>query len=281
MRKRNKIIWSIWYQGADEAPPLVQQCFSSWSKFNPEYTIRILDEKTLPAYINLPEKINFGRDDISVQKISSISRLALLKEYGGIWLDATVYCSASLDSWVDDKMGPDNFFAFRNPGRDRMISNWMFAAEPDSAILGCILYEYITFFESNVFPNQNTNLGEQLIALLKPVLNVDARSTMEWISPAVTRGLGIYPYFIFHYLFNKMILENRTCRRMWEQSPPMSSGPSHQLQNLESTDVNTRVQRATEHIDSKAAPLHKLNWRSDISNDYWQPILQHLNSLRK
>lgn len=272
MRITNKTIWIFWEKGYENAPILVKKCIDSWQKFNPNYKINVLDKKSVLNFIDLPEKINFQREDLTIQKISNLIRLLLLNKYGGVWADATVYCCASLDSWLSEYYTSE-FFVFRNPGPDRMFSSWFIAAESDHIILQKLCNEYITFFAGNCFSNQHTDFGRQIISTLHPTLTADHPSTLQWFSPIIVQGLKIYPYYIFHYMFNKIILHNAECRDLWMQSKPFHADILHKLQ------FTNQVQEAIDKIETNYSPLYKLNWRVNLEEHYWKQVFKKLDGL--
>src|SRR5262245_9420142 len=75
----NKTIWTLWYQGVRDAPPLVRACMDSWRRLNPGWRVVALDRHNLAEWIPLQEVIDTGRADLPVQKIAAVSRLALLR----------------------------------------------------------------------------------------------------------------------------------------------------------------------------------------------------------
>ena len=87
-----KIIWTYWEQGRHNAPPVIQRCFESWEYWNPGWTLHVLDRCTLNRYTDLEQRIDFSRDDITIQKRSNLIRVSLLRTHGGVWADATVMC---------------------------------------------------------------------------------------------------------------------------------------------------------------------------------------------
>src|SRR5690606_23029229 len=88
----NRTIWTLWMQGVDTAPPLVRACIESWRVLNPTWRAVALDRATLGDWVDLDDIIDISRRDITVQKQAVVARLALLKRYGGVWVDATVFC---------------------------------------------------------------------------------------------------------------------------------------------------------------------------------------------
>jgi hypothetical protein len=268
-----KTIWSYWQQGVDVAPQLVQACWSSWRRRNPDYEVICLDSNTLSEYTDCADEFDMTRRDIPVEKFSNIVRLSLLRKYGGVWADATVYCSAPLESWLADYY-TSKFFAFRQPGPDRMFSSWFIAAESDNLILERFYEEWFQFYKSNHFVFQNTRLGRYLVNRLSP-RGATYEQTLFWHSWLVRKVLRIYPYHIFHYTFNKVILGDPTCRDLWKSSKPYLAETPHELQRLRLCK-DASAEKAKLFIDSNVAPVHKLNWRWDDTKPYWREVLPYL-----
>lgn len=110
----DKIIWQFWYQGKEQAPVMIQQCFNSVQKqMKDEYTIIILDKDNIKDYLDFPpyilerlENNFFGEKTITF--FSDLLRVCLLATYGGIWCDASIFLSSKIPNELCDK----NFFVF-------------------------------------------------------------------------------------------------------------------------------------------------------------------------
>jgi capsular polysaccharide synthesis protein len=267
---RTKIIWMYWHQGWQHAPNLVQQCRDSWIRLNPSYKVYTLDQHTLFDFVEFPDSITFDRKDLTVQKIAALARLALLSRHSGVWTDATVMCSRSLDDWLDDYYG-SHFFAFRNPGPDRLMSNWFIAGDADNIIIQKLHRMFSDFYADNYFANQGTTIGKQLLERYERRWNSNAKSTLRWHSRFARERLQIYPYFIFHYTFNKLIFTDPECAALWDRAKSFSAGPPHLVQSLQSEPNGIAV--AKKEIESGDAPMHKLDWRVDVSSGFWSEIL--------
>ena len=44
-----------------------------------------------------------------------VLRITVMRDYGGVWADATMYCVLPLDSWLAQALGTGDFFAFAAP----------------------------------------------------------------------------------------------------------------------------------------------------------------------
>lgn len=188
--KDEKIIWSLWLQGEENAPDVVKACLDSHKKIC-GYTSIVLTEETIQDYITLPVYIwdKYRGGQIGNAHFSDIVRVELLLRYGGIWCDATCYYSGNgdLPSYIEDS----EMFVFKNlmSGTDTIVaSNWFIKGNGNSAILQMvrnILYEYWK----------------------------DKKRATH--------------YFIFHFFF-KMATEMYPIE--WEQVPSVNNVTPHELQ---------------------------------------------------
>jgi len=267
-----------WGQGWLNAPDLVLRCRHSWEQQNSDYKVIALDSDSLSEYIKESSLIELNRADISIATLSDIIRLELLLKYGGVWTDATVMCSKPLSQWLPDYYS-SGFFAFRNPGSDRLSSNWFLASEADNIILKKLHKEFTAFLAMNYFANQNNRLGRVYRTIGKIIWSRNIKSTRNWFSKFAVEKLKIYPYYIFHYTFNKIISDDMDCKVAWESSKPFEADLPHRLQKKLASSV--KINKIEEFILSKESPMHKLNWRSNTGNIDWQLIFNAFNQVNK
>jgi len=102
-------IYSVWFQGEESAPKLIHSCFDSIRKHCSQKLI-VLDEKTLPNYIDLPGVImdKYKNGQIRKAAFSDIARVELLHNHGGFWMDAT---SFMLDK-IPETIAEQDFYTF-------------------------------------------------------------------------------------------------------------------------------------------------------------------------
>ncbi|VEG71543.1 Mannosyltransferase OCH1 and related enzymes [[Pasteurella] aerogenes] len=90
-----KIIWSLWLQGYDNAPELVKATLKSSKKYAELHGYRfiLLDEESVLEYVELPKFLLEKRKKglISHTAFADLLRVALLSKHGGVWIDSTVY----------------------------------------------------------------------------------------------------------------------------------------------------------------------------------------------
>src|ERR1700736_2319609 len=129
-----KTIWTCWFQGREAAPPLVEKCLGSWEEANPDWQFRCLDAGSIGKFIPICDYINPRRQTLTAASLSDLVRLLLLREFGGVWVDATLLCNRPLDEWLPGLMS-EGFFAFASPAADRPLSSNFLSAGWDNDLV--------------------------------------------------------------------------------------------------------------------------------------------------
>lgn len=95
-------IWVLWYQGEEVAPDVVRLCLESIRKNAGSHPVRLITAENLSDYITLPSFIieKHKRGIISNTFLSDIIRFCLLYEYGGLWIDSTVFVHRPFEEWI-------------------------------------------------------------------------------------------------------------------------------------------------------------------------------------
>ena len=170
--KLNQTIWICWLQGMDDAPIIVRKCYESIKRNTPDtFDIEVITEKTINDYVSFPpfiyEKVKKGI--ISKTHFSDIIRTELLYQYGGCWIDATVFCSRK----IPDYMLSGDLFFFKWSIMDISVlpgsSWWMYAKQNNKIIreVRNVLYAY--------WKNENKLINYYLYhIILAKIVNNDA-----------------------------------------------------------------------------------------------------------
>jgi mannosyltransferase OCH1-like enzyme len=91
-----KIIFTFW-EPKGNLPAYLHLCMKTWKKFLPEYEIVILDYSNLDEWLGKNYFDDYLYKHFSLPKQADAIRCALLKKYGGIWLDTdTILTSAKV-----------------------------------------------------------------------------------------------------------------------------------------------------------------------------------------
>ena len=110
-----KIIWTMWQQGEAQMPETVQTSMKTIKDFakRNDCEFYLLTDENLADFINIPRDITekYKKKELSTAHYSDIIRFSLLYQYGGIWMDATLFVSpyATLEMFEGD------FFTLNHP----------------------------------------------------------------------------------------------------------------------------------------------------------------------
>lgn len=124
IKNSEKIIWQYWAQGLSKSdvPEVVQMCFDSVDKFKGNYTVIRLCDDNLKEYIDLPQYVHekYNNGTFGKAHFSDLVRLALLSTYGGVWLDSTIFLTASLE----DLMAGNEWFMYQRDRKQEDKKQW-------------------------------------------------------------------------------------------------------------------------------------------------------------
>lgn len=128
-----KQFWICWLQGMEKAPELVKSCYRSLKKQFPDYIITVISSENISEYIEIPDVIykKWENGVIGNAHFSDILRVELLRKFGGIWIDSTVYCTGIPTLQVIEK---SPFFMYKSLSsvEERISSsNWLIASIPN------------------------------------------------------------------------------------------------------------------------------------------------------
>jgi len=98
-------VWTYWH--SPMPPTIVRRCIRNWRNVGGVKDIRVLNAFTVHKYISWGTLSHFSSITSSEAHKSDLIRFHLLDTYGGVWIDASVFCVRPLD-WL-----PDGFFCFR------------------------------------------------------------------------------------------------------------------------------------------------------------------------
>lgn len=150
-------IWSVWWQGEENAPELVKMCFASINKHRGTHTFRIITEANYREYIDLPEHIIRKVQDrtISLTHFSDILRVYLLYHYGGLWLDATMLAADG----IPEEIFTREFFSIKmgfNPKSYAVTmgrwASFLQAAHKGSMLCGFALDFHVEYWKEQIMP---------------------------------------------------------------------------------------------------------------------------------
>ncbi len=98
----NSPIWVCWWTGEETAPPLVKQCIKSIKANAKTRPVVFIHKDNWSEYIDIPDYIlkKVEANKICLANFSDYLRVSLVGKYGGLWIDATVFCSQAIPEEV-------------------------------------------------------------------------------------------------------------------------------------------------------------------------------------
>lgn len=96
--KNNGPIWIFWWQGKSNMPSIVKDCFISLINNKAEYPVILITKDNFHKYTDISSRIiNMLRNgNMTLTHFSDILRFNLLKNNGGLWIDATVFVTKTI-----------------------------------------------------------------------------------------------------------------------------------------------------------------------------------------
>ncbi|MDQ0974607.1 hypothetical protein QFZ31_004485 [Neobacillus niacini] len=148
-------VWVCWFQGMENAPALVQKCFQSLQENLTDREIILITADNIADYVKFPDFIidKWEKGQITHTHMTDLLRLELLINHGGLWLDATVFCTCKRDTIPDYYFDSDLFlYQCLKPGRDghsHLSSSWLMSATTNNKMLMAIRYLCYEYWKMN------------------------------------------------------------------------------------------------------------------------------------
>lgn len=195
LEKDVRPVWVLWMQGIENAPEVVKVCIDTIRRScGKGELLFVLDKKTIGDYIELPNYIikKYEEGIIDDTHLSDIIRLRLLNVYGGIWIDSTVFVSAStFPNYLrsgEFVMVPLVYESYE----PKIATNWLMASQCGNKMLLCVeallnsywqeeselldyhIFHIFTTLVANTFPKEwhfRPNIVKDAAELLAKELN--------------------------------------------------------------------------------------------------------------
>ena len=160
LEKPSNKIWFCWLQGLENAPKLVKECYSSLRKNMPNgMELIVLTKDNYSDYVSFPFYIvdKYKKGYICSAHFSDLLRLELLRKYGGLWIDSTVFVSSK----INKDFFNNELFVFKNLSLNRneelsvRASNWLIYSKYPSNNILCLTQKllYTYWRENNIAVN--------------------------------------------------------------------------------------------------------------------------------
>lgn len=146
-------VWVCWFQGMENAPLIVKKCYQSIKKNMSDKEVILLTNDNLNQYVKFPDFIldKWQKGIITDTHMTDLLRLELLIKYGGMWIDATVFCTSDK---IPAYFFNSDLFLYQclKPGRDghsTYISSWLMSAKSNNKVLMATRYLCYEYWKKN------------------------------------------------------------------------------------------------------------------------------------
>lgn len=145
-------LWFYWNDGIEKAPKIVKVCLESIKKHLHGMGIILLDQNSVNKYVDIPAHIKEKHKQgvMGEAHFADVVRTFLLRDYGGLWLDATTFLTGEIPQDIfeveffapmlcdiNPKRNPK--FKFRNFVLPGVFCNYMlYAKRPHNYVFECM-----------------------------------------------------------------------------------------------------------------------------------------------
>lgn len=117
--RANAPVWTMWWDG--EMPEVIEMCWQSKLRSAGTHPVNMITKENVAQYISFPDEVwnQFYSGKLRIQHLADMIRVQLIRKYGGIWLDASIYCNGRI---------PEEYFqmplySIRGSEDPRFVSN--------------------------------------------------------------------------------------------------------------------------------------------------------------
>lgn len=224
--KKDNRIFSIWFQGEENAPQLIKTCFARLREIYGDRFI-VLDDSNLWDWIQLPDYIHekYRKGQIIPAHFADLCRIELLLQHGGMWFDATDFLTHRVPQWVEEA----DFFMY---GTGKYINPFTF-------VQVCFI---------------RASKGNPLLKAWRDLNHYYWKHEEE-----------PFDYFTTSFLFRFLVEHNEEARALFEKTPQVEQDPTHMLWHFGHSVFGVRDEPFTQELyddNVKGAFFQKTAYKS-------------------
>ncbi|MGV6819157.1 MAG: capsular polysaccharide synthesis protein [Parvularcula sp.] len=264
-----KTVWIYWQQGWENAPDVALQCLKSWRFYNPDWEVVALDDASLPNYGDIEKTYGVVGSKMPRAAFSDLIRLFLLREYGGVWADATCLCVRPLEEWLDSALGSERAFVFSSPSADRLITDYFVAGEAGAKL--------IAKWDDAIqrLWRRHPDRAVASAGFTRRWLKQKQFTEAVHLDPKYFEGPYRLPYFWMHYTYAYLVLTDTDFAKSAQALVEISAEPTLLFARRGyGAPLTDNVILA---LKNGAAPLYKLDWRENTIGPAVQFALDEQN----
>lgn len=151
----DKNIWMFWYSEEKKMPPIVSLCISSIRKHANGASVHLLTMESIKDYIEIPDYISekYRNGKMALAVLTDYLRVSLISQYGGLWLDATIFVSQD----IPESIFETPFYTLHTPYEKSIfvsknkIHCYVLAGSRNSEIFNYIKNAFETYWQNHDF----------------------------------------------------------------------------------------------------------------------------------
>lgn len=133
-----KIIWTFWASGKESLPPFVRLCLESWRVHHPGWQLMVLSLDNIADFLS--PSTHLAKQFFAIGRASlqaDIARLAILAQYGGVYIDITCLCFSDCGerAWQQLQAGQYDYIGYhgRQYGQECLV--WFMAVRAHNPLI--------------------------------------------------------------------------------------------------------------------------------------------------
>ncbi len=225
---QNMPLWSMWWQGEENAPEIVKLCFARMREYSGNHDLRIITQENFRDYVYLPDYVfeKVRAKKMTLNAMANILREHLLLKHGGLWLDSTIYVA----NHIPEDIFTREFYTIRREfnTHDKNISHGRWSTFLQAAQAGNILCGFLHEFLLEYWKHQ-----ENLLV-----------------------------YFLFDYAFAIAYDELPLCREILD-SVPLNNPNVYELENIMQSGRDSEFAKLRSDPENV---FFKLTWKKAYTN---------------
>ena len=260
--------WTYWSQGAEDLPRIIQICLESWEVRGGFESVKVLDCETVHEYLpqgTLPSSFRH----LPPQLQSDFVRLALLREYGGVWMDASTLVSAAVVPWLEALHLQSGLFLFQNPGGvgGRLFETGFMASRPQHQFVVDWYSLLASLFSRNRVHGAHSRSSDaplaykKIFAFMNQYLRKAPHLSALWAKWPLS-WLPFYPFFIVHYSGNAVLQQESHSNELARIPIVLAK------EYLAIRDISNKRgwNNALESPALRSSPVHDVEFRKPLSD---------------
>ncbi len=219
-------IWTMWWQGEQNAPVLVKKCINSMREKSAGRKVIVITEENYLQYIELPDYIleKVKKRIITITHLSDLIRMELIYRYGGIWIDSTIFINYEIPSEIYEL----DFYTIKRKYNPAYMSRNVSKARWSSYLIG-------------------GKKGCRICSLIKILLH------SYWKQEST-----IIAYFLVDYFLDEVISRDREARKLLDAVPYYENDIFFMNRIMN----KTADREIRDEVEKQIGIFNKLSWKA-------------------